>query len=340
MAISKEKRRLMVNQWKRGKSLAAIARDNEVSRRSVVNVINLFKITGSINIHKIPGRPRSLSNRDERHLIRKVISSPFLSAQSLAQEVSMEWGREITTKIVRDALHRNGFHARKPLKKPLLKVAHRQRRLTFAKDHIGQTQDFWKRIIFSDETPFTIFPTKCGQWTWRRPHEEFQPGHIIPTVKHGGGSIQIWACMSYHGIGFMTKLNQGLDSNLYIEILEDEFLKSKKMFFGKSNDFLFQHDGASVHTAHSVSRWFENKKIKVLNWPAQSPDLNPIENLWADLKKRIMKKGNDITTKDALWDAIQEEWESTDPAFCQNLIESMPRRLEEVIQHKGGPTHY
>lgn len=340
MAISKEKRRLVIDQWKKGKSFSSISRDIEISRRSVANIIKLFKTSKSLNCKKSPGRPRSLSIRDERHLVRKMISSPFVSAKSLAKEISMEWGREISPDIVRNTLYRNGFHARKPIKKPLLTRNHRQRRLTFARDHVTKSLDFWKKIIFSDETPFVIFPTKSGQWTWRRPHEEFQPRNIIPTVKHGGGTLQVWACMSYQGIGFMTKLDQGLDSILYLEILKDELLKSKKLFFGRSKDFIFQQDGAGVHTAHVVKEWFRKEKISLLPWPPQSPDLNPLENLWADLKRRVMRRGKDITSKEGLWDAIQDEWEKTDPLFCQNLIESMPQRLKEVIKARGGSTHY
>jgi len=340
MAITKEKRKLILNQRKRGKSLKTITRDTEVSLSTVKRMMKREKEGRSLQWGVSSGRHRRLSPREERILVRKIVADPFLPATSLAQQLSTQLQKKVSVDTVRRTLGRNGFKARKPAKKPFMGKKHRQDRLSFAKKYADQPSDFWEDVIFSDETPFQVFPTRSGQWTWRRPNERFQPNQLIPTVKHGGGSLQVWGCMSGRGIGFMCKLPEGLDAKLYLDILNDELQQTRKLYFRDEEKVLFQHDGASPHTARVVRRWFEENEVDTIAWPAQSPDLNPIENLWGDLKRRIMRKDKDISSKERLWEAIQEEWEATDVSFLKSLVRSMPNRLKRVIKEKGGPIPY
>lgn len=340
MALSKEKRKILINLHCQKKSEGEIASALNISKRTVIRIIKQQKTSGSLEKKKIPGRPRILTRREERRLVRKVLCQPPRDSVLLASDLTQELGREITARTVRLALYRNGFRGRKPLRKPLLKKEHRQRRLVFAKEDSQKPRDFWENVIFSDEAPFRVFSTPSGQWTWRRPHEKLEARNIIPTVKHGGGTLQIWGCMTSKGIGWMCKLPQGLDAETYKEILDDEATLTAQHYFGGFEKCLFQQDGASVHTSKEVKRHLEKKKIQFLPWPAQSPDLNPIENIWADVKKRVAERRGDITNKQKLWEAIEEEWEATPKDLCRRLIESIPERLLAVIKAKGGPTKY
>lgn len=340
MVVSLEKRNLVQRLLKEGMSKVKIAELLEISRSTVQRFSRMINGRRALVPKRQTGRPRSLTPREERKVVRRVLSEPGIDAVTLSKEISGELERNVTAREIRLTLQRNGFHGRKPIRKPRLNKIQRKRRLTFAREMAGKTQSFWRKVIFSDEAPFQIFPTFSGQWTWRRPHEKYQARNLTPTVKHGGGSLQIWGCMTYHGIGWMCKLPQGLDSETYLEILEDELQSTIHAYFPRGKSFVFQQDGASVHKSRVVQRYFGEKKIQVLDWPAQSPDLNPIEHLWADLKKRIARKRGDITSKQDLWEAIEEEWEATPKSLLRSLIDSMPQRIEAVIKAKGGPTKY
>ena len=102
---------------------------------------------------------------------------------------------------------------------------------------------------------------------------------------------------------------------------------------------IFMQDGAPCHRSKIVSEFLKEKKIKVLDWPNNSLDLNPIENLWEVLKNKVADK-QPSSAKD-LEDAIKEVWIcELSPAYCRTLVESMPRRLEMVIKNNGGHTKY
>ncbi|CAJ0915852.1 unnamed protein product [Ranitomeya imitator] len=139
-------------------------------------------------------------------------------------------------------------------------------------------------------------------------------------------------------MGYRCRIPQGrVNAASYQEILEHFMLPSAEMLYG-DEDFIFQHDLAPAHSAKTTVKWFTDHGITVLNWPANSPDLNPIENLW-DIVKRKLRDARP-NTLDELKAAIEASWASITSQQCHRLIASMPRRIEAVISAKGFPTKY
>ncbi len=147
----------------------------------------------------------------------------------------------------------------------------------------------------------------------------------------------IWAAMSSAGFGPLCFLKSTVNAAIYQDILESFMLPSADKLYGDA-DYIFQHDLAPVHTAKGTKSWFNNHGVLVLDWPANSPDLNPIENIWGIVKRKM--RDTRPNNADDLKAAIKATWASITAEQCHKLITSMPCRSDSVIHAKGGPTKY
>ena len=124
------------------------------------------------------------------------------------------------------------------------------------------------KILWSDETKMELFGLNAKCYVWRKPG-------FIPMMKHGGGSIMMWGYFSEAGTGGLVRIKAKMNKAKYREILDENLLQSAQDFrLGKM--FTFQQDNDPKHTAKTTQEWLQDKSLNVLEWPSQSPDLNPI----------------------------------------------------------------
>ncbi len=147
----------------------------------------------------------------------------------------------------------------------------------------------------------------------------------------------IWAAMSSAGVGPLCFLKSTVNAAIYQDFLEHFMLSSADKLY-RDADFIFQQDLAPAHTAKGTKSWLNDHGVTVLDWPANSPDLNPIENLWSIVKRKM--RDTRPNNADELKATVKETWASIPPQQCHKLITSMPRRIEAVIKAKGAPTKY
>ncbi len=225
---------------------------------------------------------------------------------------------------------------RKRATKPLLNQRQRQRCLTWAVEKKNWTVAQWSKVLFSDESKFCISFGNQGPRVWRKSGEAQNPCCLKSSVKFPQ-SVMIWAAMSSAGVGPLCFLKSTVNAAIYQEILEHFMLPSADKLYGDA-DFIFQQDLAPAHTATGIKSWFNDHGVTVLDWPANSPDLNPIENLWGIVKRKM--RDTRPNNADELKATVKETWASIPPQQCHKLITSMPRRIEAVIKAKGAPTKY
>ena len=194
--------------------------------------------------------------------------------------------------------------------------------------------------MWSDETKINCLGSDGCKWVWKKPGEGLSDRIVEGTVKFGGGSMMIWGCMTWNGVGYATKIDGRMDGDLYLQILKDELQESLQYYGLNPPDVIFQQDNDPKHTCKKVKEWLDEQEFRTMVWPAQSPDLNPIEHTWGYLKRRLAEYEHPPSGMEELWDRIQVEWEKIPAEECQKLIESMPRRVQAVLKAKGGYTKY
>ena len=145
--------------------------------------------------------------------------------------------------------------------------------------------------------------------------------------------------MSVHGVGRLYIVEGRMNQHQYIKVLQEKMLPDIFKHF-PNGDGVFQQDGAPCHTAKSVTSFLQRNHVPLLPWPGSSPDMNPIENLWMIVKRRIAARKP--TSKRALIEALIDVW-ARDPEIkemCPKLVMGMPKRIQSLIKAKGTSTKY
>ncbi|KAK4521097.1 uncharacterized protein ATC70_013041 [Mucor velutinosus] len=325
---------------------------SNVSIREIAEKLSLGKSTiGRIRMENCPGvktskggRLRVLSEADKRYCVRKVTKERVSSAVKVTKMLK-NFQMKVHPETVRRALRTAGLGAIEKEKKPLLSDANVKKRLAWCKQHKDWTVDDWKRVIWTDETKINRFNSDGRQWAWIRSGEQLQNHHVKLTVKHGGGSIMFWSAITYAGVGWMCKINGNMDKALYKETLQDELEQTiafsvEKLGFSREQ-VIFQQDNDPKHTSNLVKEYLQKQPYQVMEWPPQSPDLNPIENMWALLKRRLNEYETATKGMNELYERVTEIWyDQMKPEECQKVRESMPRRIAAVLKVKGKWTKY
>jgi hypothetical protein len=286
------------------------------------------------------GRPSKLSTIDQQAILTQITTGKAANAVQATKHINSIISTPVSSETVRRVLRKNSFKAVVKKKKPLLSVRHRKRRLAFALKYREWTVEDWKRVIWSDETKINRFGSDGQEYVWKQKGEGLIEREIKGTVKFGGGNIMVWGCMGWNGVGQLAEIEGRMNADQYVSILEDHMLPSLEESGIPGEEVIFQQDNDPKHTSKKAKKWMEGNNITLLDWPAQSPDLSPIEHQWVHLKRKLDEYPTAPKGVWEIWERVAEEWSKIPPEVCQNLIESMPRRLEAVIKAKGGHTKY
>lgn len=354
-----------------------IARKRGLAPSTVRGVIKRYRIRGSVEDAPRSGRPKKISSKIQQQVESTVLANSHSSLTEITDNLH-KMQINISRGTVDTVIKQLGFKLLVPRKKPYLDAFTKIRRKYWCYRRKNWQKEDWRKAVWLDESRMEFVAYQPGRKVRIRPGEELLDGNITTSFKSDRVTVNFWAAFTY---GFRTPLVRirkrkpserttprdrlGLNAQQYATEIYDEYLIP---FLLSLNTPLSKvrvvEDNAKFHLAglnkiitevnlYYIQTIFLPKLNKILSQvygvrklplPSNSPDLNPIENVWHILKSRLRKrfaKGEKRPhSEDELWEALVEEWERLDQDTLNKLVDSMPNRLEEVIKANGSHTKW
>lgn len=320
-----------------GRDIRYIANFLGRARSTIHDAISSFRQTGEYVRRPGSGRPRVTNQRDDRFVILTALRDRGVTSNVVSRRLENIRGTRVSGRTVRRRLREQGLMSRRPAACPALLAAHRAQRLAFARDHRDFNDEDWGCVLFTDESRFCLRSPDGRERVWRRQGERFADCCISPRTPFGGGSVMVWAGISIEARTDLVIIENGaLNANRYIEECLAEHVIPFAPFVG--DNFCLMHDNARPHVARVVNDYLDEMDIQRLDWPPRSPDLNPIEHVW-DMLGRLVRNRQPETIRE-LRVTLLEEWGNIPQRAVANCVQSLPRRMAEVIRARGGNTRY
>ncbi|GFW12310.1 transposable element Tcb2 transposase [Trichonephila clavipes] len=257
------------------------------------------------------GRVRSTTPAEVRYIVLSAKRNRRTTAQQGANRFLAASGKQISRKTVARRLRGGGLHARRPVVCVPLTRQHRTARLQWCREHHNWTEQDWACVLFSDESRFSLSSYCRRQLIWRENGTAYRPENIQEKDRYPTCSIMVRAgIMINGGTRLHVVANGTMTGQRYID------------------EVLLPHD------------CLDSEGIQRLVWPARSPDLNPIENVWDALERQVAGRNYPPTNKNILIRALTEEWDKLPQQLLDNVVQNMVRRVECCITLHGGHIPY
>lgn len=330
-----EERAMIVCQSELGVKVNRIAAKFGIHRNTVSAIVRKKALTGTVDNIDRQGRPKVTSAEQDTKIRVKSLRNRRLTAPEIQAEFNEVTGSQLSTSTVQRRLREAGIFGRVASKKPLLTTRHVKARLAWAKLHTNWTQKDWENVLFTDESKFEIFGGKRRLFVRRRKGEAALPQCTTSSVKHGGGSVNVWGCFGGGRIGDLHKIEGIMRKEQFHKILSHHAIPSGLRNIGRK--FVYQADNDPKHTSKLCTTYLQRKErqgvLKLMKWPSQSPDLNPMELAWDELDRKVRKV--QIRNEKHLVEILQESWKALDTSYFRKLTLRMPRVCRAVIKAGG-----
>jgi len=311
-----------------GKSVSEIARLVKRSRDCVRRFLGSPDAYGSnFTAH----RPSKLSSREKRRVFREA-SGGIWSARKIVEAT----GLNVSTWTIARLLKSLDIFKYVPMNKaPSMTLEHEKARRLWAEKMVDYGVQNWNKMVFSDEKKWNLDGPDGLRYYW---HDLRTEKKTFFSRQNGGGSVMVWAAFWSDGttkIAFLDGKQKAAD---YVWTLSEYLLPAVHLRFG--TEFVFQQDNASILTSNETTEFFVEHSIDKIDWPAKSPDLNPIENVWAYLTRKVYHDGKQFSTINELKESILREWSALQVSYLQKLVDSMKTRCLKVLQSNGKAIKY
>lgn len=294
-----------------------------------------FDRRGEENVQDRPrsGRPNK-QNPINRRTLRKILRSAGTTSIRRARKyINANYACSLSYGTVFNLIHQHNLVYKRRKRKPKLDPAQIAKRLAYASRR--RRNGWWNQILFTDEHYISVATKQRGQWC-----RDTEQAEYIRSSKYTEGSIMIWAGISMYGRTQLYRVYKKDTNKDYQALLNaGPFQEARDMYKGSKLPWFFQQDGAGFHRAKGMSEFFDAHDVLLHpNHPPNSPDLNPIENVWGMLNARVNEYN--LKSKDHAFKVAQREWALIPQEAINRQIASMPKRLRACKLAGGEITKY
>uniref|UniRef100_A0A673YSH1 Tc1-like transposase DDE domain-containing protein n=1 Tax=Salmo trutta TaxID=8032 RepID=A0A673YSH1_SALTR len=285
--------------------------------------------TGELRNTKRPRRPQKTTVVDDRRILSLVKNNLFTTVVQIKNTLQ-EVGVSVSKSTINRRLHQSKYSGFTTRCKPLVSLK-QEDQIKVSQKTSKKPVQFWNNIHWTDETKINLYQNDGKRRVLGREGAAHDPKHTNSSVKHGGGSVMVWACMAANGTGSLVFIDDvtadkssRMNSEVFRAILFAQIQPNTSKLIGRR--FTVQMDNDLKHTAKATQYFFKAKKWNVLQWPSQSPDLNPIEHAFHLLKARLWAKHP--KNKQELKTAAVKAWQSITREETHHLVMSMGSRFQ------------
>lgn len=340
---SAAKKNQLIGAMLAGKKISQAARMFNLPWATASDIWKKYKKTGNTENRHRSGRPRKTNSKDREQIVQQATEN----CRQTFSDIGNQSSPQLNESTVRRVLAEANYHRRVARKVPFLTKAHKQQRLLWARRYRKFTRKDWSQVIWSDEAYIQLGDKKGRVYVTRRPDEEYLEECLEPAFTQSPVRVMIWGCIMKGRKGPLVVLEYpggrggGFNGPRYKAQVLEKVLKGFYAEMSKERgNILFMQDGAPSHRAGHIQQWLLDHGISRLFHPASSPDLNPIEPVWHEIKKIIRAMPEQLGNVKALQAAIHQAWTDLPIKDVNKHIKGMRRRCSAVLKIKGGHTKY
>ena len=332
--------------YERLKSWKGAANEVGKSVRYVKTWVGRHRAGMSLADKKRAGRPTLGLDTDGAMLVMDKSISEGLAPAQIALRLKSRLNIRAHEETVRRWLKQHLARPLRQQRKPKLQATHTTDRLAYCKEWIRKD---WSNVVVTDSKYFWLCPRGYGPKVWVRYGEEAP----YAAAERNCYKVHAYAGVSKYGrtplivtVGTtgLQSSTKGVTGEVYKQILQEELIPACRKLMRKGGkgwsdrSWIFQQDNAKPHTSRVVTAWLKAQKFTVMKWPAKSPDLSWIENLWGYVAVKLSKRTD--LTKENFMHACQDEWNNIPDEVHIKFYDSIHSRLQACIDCNGGSTKH
>lgn len=315
-----EKRKLVEHLYRRGvRNVRKLTELTDLRKSAVYDVLKRIRNGIGMEHRPVSGRPCKIHGNDLNALVNLGRQNPRLGFRKIASRFTNQRGLQVCPETVRNSLKKQGYVSRKPKKVPAMTPAQMQRRLDFCQRF---QQDNFDNVLISDESCFQLGGNRLQILSRERCTVQISK---FPT------KVMVWGAISQRGATPLCIVDGTVNSIKYCNILNGFLLQTAHTLF--PDGWRFQQDNARCHTSAYTTGWIQDQQIETVPWPAASPDLSPIENIWGLMKIEVERMAP--RNRDDLKAAILSAWDTVTWKYSPDLISGIQARLRKCVQLNG-----